>query len=113
LATKTWGVQDHYKGRIARTAFGDDLVIYIVGMKCAGIYRVTQAYFYNEDPIWLDDVYPHRIQFEAALVPPEPVDIKQFFNSFFPTKSPQGYFRAAFRELPEDEFELFRDFLES
>ncbi len=113
LATKTWGVKDHYKGLIERAAVGDDLIVHIVGMRCAGIYRIARPYLYSEEPIWPDDVYPHRIQFEPALAPPEPVDIKQFYYSFFPTMSPQGYFRTAFRELPEDEFELFRDFLQS
>ena len=112
LSTKTWGVIDQYESSLRRSAAGDDILVHIVGMKCAGIYRVTEPYFRSEEPIWPDDVYPHRIRFEPALAPPEPVDIKQFYYSFFPTKSPQGYFRTAFRELPDDEFELFREFLE-
>src|SRR5206468_1469819 len=74
---------------------------------------IARPYFHSDEPIWPDDLYPHRIQFEPRFAPREPVDIKQFYYSFFPTMSPQGYFRTAFRELPEDEFELFRDFLES
>ena len=113
LATKTWGVTDHYKGLIKRAVVSDDLLVHVVGMKCAGIYRIARPHFHSEEPIWPDDVYPHRVQFEPVLVPPEPVDIKQFYYSFFPTMSPQGYYRTAFRELPEDEFELFKDFLEN
>ena len=113
LATKTWGVKDHFQGLIQRTEVGDDMLFHLVGMRCAGIYRVTKSYFKSEEPIWPDDVYPHRIQFEPLLAPPQPVDIKQFYYSFFPTMSPGGYFRTSFRELPDDEFNLFKDFLES
>src|SRR5438309_10355582 len=37
LATKTWGVKDHFQGLIQRTVVGDDLLFHLVGMRCAGI----------------------------------------------------------------------------
>src|SRR5438309_1088187 len=45
LATKTWGVKDHFQGLIQRTEVGDDMLFHLVGMRCAGIYRVTKSYF--------------------------------------------------------------------
>lgn len=111
-ATKTWGVTDRSANLLKGAQVDDDLLVYVVGMKCAGIFRVAKPYFFDTNPIWADDIYPHRILFDPALTRAEPVDIKQFYYSFFPSLSPAGYFRTPFRELPDDEFELFREFLE-
>lgn len=94
-----------------KVVVGDNLLVHVVGMKCAGIFRVTEPYFYSEERIWPDDTYPHRVRFEPLLAPPEPVDIREFYYSVF-TIQPTGYFRTAFREIPNEEFELFREFLE-
>jgi len=112
LAAATWGVKDRFTNNLKQVALGDDVLVHVVGMRSAGIFRVTHPYFYSEDPIWPDDVYPHRIRFEPAIVPPEPVDIKPVFSRFFPSISPGGYFRTSFRRLPDEDYELFRDFLE-
>jgi hypothetical protein len=111
-ATKTWGVKKGQEATLSRAAEGDDLVIYVVGLNLAGLFKITEGLFTSQERIWEDDVYPYRVRFEDHVVPPEPVSIRQFFYSFFPNVSPAGYFRTAFRELPDDEFELFREFLE-
>lgn len=110
-ATKTWGVGDRYKALLEEVEVGDYILFYVRGMTVAGFVRVTKPYFYNEERIWKDDVYPHRISFESELVLEERVNVTQFFYSFFPSMAPSGYFRKAFRRLPEDQFDLFRDFL--
>jgi hypothetical protein len=111
VATKTWGVSDLYSDLIKSVAMGDDMVVHIVGMKCAGIFRITKPYFHSEERIYSDDLYPHRVLFEPLVAPKEPVDIKSFFYSTFRV-DPRGYFRRGFRELPDNEFQDFRDFLE-
>jgi hypothetical protein len=112
-STKTWGVTDRFANMLKRVIVDDDLLIYIVGMKCAGIFKVIKPYFNDQKLIWPDDVYPHRINFEPSLGPPEPVDIKQFYYAFFQASSPAGYFRTQFREMPDGDYELFADFLRS
>jgi len=112
LAAAAWGVRDLFANALKQVAVGDSVLVHVVGMRCAGIFRVTHPYFRSEDPVWPDDVFPHRIRFEPALVPPEPVDIKAFFQEFFAPMSPAGYFRMPFRRLPDDEHDLFREFLE-
>ena len=110
---KTWGVTDRFADKLKRVIAGDDLVIHVSGMKCAGIFKITKPYFNDSTPIWPDDVYPHRVNFEPFLAPPDPLDIKQFFYAFFPAISPGGYFRTQFREMPEGDYELFADYLRS
>ncbi|TET89590.1 MAG: EVE domain-containing protein [Methanomassiliicoccales archaeon] len=111
LNTKTWGVGDTYKALLKNVQVGEYVLFYVRGMTVSGIVRVTKPYFYSEERIWKDSLYPHRVLFEPDLVSEETVNIRQFFYSFFPGMAPSGYFRKAFRRLPEDQFELFRDFL--
>lgn len=110
--TRTWGVSDRSLDRIKRVRVGDNLVIHVPPMRCGGIFRVTKPHFHAEKPIWPDSPYPHRIRIEPVIVPPRPVDIRRAFTMMIGT-NPAGYFRVGFREIPDHEFEAFRDFLES
>jgi hypothetical protein len=105
-------VKDLYQGQIKRVSVGDELLVHLVGMRTAGIFRVSQSYFHSEERIWLDGVYPHRVRFEPLIVPAEPVDIREFYYPVFMFQ-PRGYFRSAFREMPDDQFQLFSEFLGS
>lgn len=111
-ATQTWGVTDDYVGLIKEVEIGDKLLVYIKGLLCPGIFEVTEPYFCSEDPIWDDDAYPHRIRFKPLIQPEQPEDIRQFYYQFFSGLSPAGYFRRGFRRLPEEEFNVFWEFLE-
>jgi len=106
-----WGTTDLYEGAIKKVSIGDLIVFHVPPMRCGGIFRVVKGYFRSDERNWPDDVYPHRILIEPYLVPDSPVDIRDVYYEYI-GKPPSGYFRKAFRELPEDEFEVFKEFLE-
>src|SRR5439155_21444852 len=87
LDTKLWGTTDRYGSLMKRVRKDDLLLVYVTGLKCAGIFRIIETHSMSEERVWDDDLYPHRIKFEVIpeLVPPNPIDIRQFFSSFFPT----------------------------
>src|SRR5256885_9871051 len=93
--TNLWATSDRYATLMKRVQKGDSVIVYVTGLKCAGIFQVTEPYFSSVERVWEDDLYPHRIKFHPipGLVPSEPIDIRQFFSSFFPTISAGGYFR--------------------
>lgn len=111
VTNKIWGTTDHYENTIKKAKVGDKLLFYVVGMKCGGIYSVSKEYFFETKRVWDDDIYPHRIGISPEITPTEAVDVSNLYYQYFPGK-PQGYFRRAMREIPEDEFDIFREYLE-
>src|SRR6266571_7923544 len=69
--TGLWGTTDRYAGLMRRVRKGDSLLVYVTGLKCAGIFEITEAYFSSNEAVWEDDLYPHRVKFEptSGLVP--------------------------------------------
>ncbi len=57
-------------------------------------------------------VYPNRVKFDPVLVPDKPRNVKEFYAERFGQKDSSGYFRRSMREMPEEEFRLFRSFFE-
>lgn len=106
-----WGTIDRYEETMKKVSIGDLVVFHVPKMRCGGIFRVIKGYFRSYERIWSDDVYPHRISINPYLVPNSPVDIRDMFRKYI-GKPSQGYFRKSFRELPKDEFDVFKEFLE-
>lgn len=109
LRTNTWGVSERSADRIKRVEVRDGLVVHVPPMRCGGIFRVTRRVERDETT---NPPYTYRIGIEPVNVPPQPVSIREAFPVLIGA-NPGGYFRVGFREIPEHEFEAFRDFLES
>lgn len=101
---KTWGVSPHFASTIESVQSGDEMLVHISGMRTAGIIRATSRAFYDTAKLWNDGVYPYRIKFEPILILPELRDVRDFYESNFPTKDARGYFGRSMRFMPKNEF---------
>lgn len=107
-----WAVNDGaLLSTIKLAKVGDEIYFHVQGMRAGGIFVVTKEYFKDETKVWDDDLYPNRIGIEPRIMPPSPVDIRQFFYQNFNVK-PSGFFWKSMRTMPQNEFELFKEFIE-
>jgi len=109
IENRIWASDDNRAQQIKRMKKGDEIVIYLTGMKLAGICKIVSDYFYDDTRLWDDGVYPHRIRIEPFLIPTYPIDSKKLYNVYFKYKgSPGGYFGQAIRKLPSEEYSIFQ-----
>jgi MoxR-like ATPase/predicted RNA-binding protein len=112
-----WGASNDYESLMQEAKEGDELLVYLIKYKLAGIFRVSRGYFFSKKRLWPDGVYPHRLRITPVIRPKEPIDIKDWYHSKFEPetgKAPQGYFQRAIRKFYDDtehEFEMFRSVL--
>lgn len=111
LTSQVWGVKESYKNSINMLK-KDDLIAFVHGItwvedkslmppgfsrvskdnlkqfrgsvKKILIGKLTRGYYFSEDTVWEDDIYPHRFDFEITKEFPDntPFGI-EFFNSGF------------------------------
>ncbi len=109
IENRIWACDDNRSQQIKRMKKGDEIVIYLTGMKLAGICKVVSDYFYDDTRLWDDGIYPHRIRIEPLLIPTYPIDTKKLYNVYLKYKGASGgYFGQAIRQLPSDEFSIFQ-----
>jgi len=106
LKNQTWGTHDRHAGKFKQIQLGNIIIVYLKGFKLAGTVKVNKTYFYSEEKLWLNELYPHRIGFEPDNILEEPKNIRNFYYENF-SEGPAGYFRTSIRKLPLNEAELF------
>ncbi|MEO9296019.1 MAG: AAA family ATPase [Nitrososphaera sp.] len=109
------GSEDNRALKMKMIKAGDKILVYLKGMKLAGIYSVNKEYFHDTTRIWEDDIYPHRIGITPHKVPSRHIEITDLYNNKIkPEKGEaRGYFGQTIRELPEDEYRLFESVIEA
>ena len=107
---RTWGVEPNNARAIQRVEPGDMMLVHLRGFRLAGIVKASSQPYFDRKRKWPDGDYPHRLSFDPVLIPPNPLDVREFYYDNF-QKKPQFYFRRSIRDIPRKEFELFQDFL--
>lgn len=91
---------------------GDYLICYVTGIsRFIGILEVKSEYYYDETPMWEDDIFPCRLKVELVyeLNPKTAVpvlDLRDNLSIFKDLKSPKawsGFFRGSPREFDPDD----------
>jgi MoxR-like ATPase/predicted RNA-binding protein len=109
LENHVWGADDNRAQQIKKMHKNDEIIVYLVGMKLAGICKVVSDYYYDNTKIWDSDIYPHRVKIEPITILSSPIDIKKTYHVYLRYKgSPGGYFGQAIRPLPDNEFSIFQ-----
>ena len=109
LQNHVWGADENRASQMKKVKQGDEFLIYLKGMKIAGICKVLSDYYYEESHMWNDGVFPHRVRIEPVKVPQTSIDIKKLYDTYFRYKgTPGGYFGQAIRPIPDNEFSIFQ-----
>lgn len=69
VTSKTWGVEERYRRRIAHVEPGD-ILVFIAANAIRSIHRIESAPYVDEAPLWPakdGDIFPHRIKISAPL----------------------------------------------
>lgn len=104
LQKRTFGGDDNRANQIKRIKSGDHVLIYLAGMKIAAICKVVKEYFYDENKIVNDGIYPHRIGIEPIKKPKSPLDVRRIYDTYFTYKGKSaGYFGQTIRNVALDE----------
>ena len=107
---RTWGVEPRNAAAIQDVKLGDMMLVHLRGFRLAGIVRASSQPYFDMRRKWSDGDYPHRVGFDPVLVPPKPLEVREFYYGNF-QKKPQFYFRRSIRKISKEEFELFQGFL--
>ena len=106
LKHKVWGFSPRWEGICKQIRKGDRVVIYASETHSfTAICEVTKEHYVDSSPIWLDDIYPHRIGIEPLLVPEKPLELKQARELANRPKL-GGAFISAIANLPSEDFEV-------
>jgi len=118
---RIWGVPEK-RGRrqIESVKRGDYLVFYVTPKRIGGILRAASEPFVSNEKIfsWADfgreEVFPHRVKLEPAVVAKEPVSFDKLIGKLSFIKGLKRWsimLRRAMFEISKKDFEVIRDFV--
>ncbi len=119
---RVWGVSDRYKRRMEELSEGDLLIFYVRPKRIGGIFRVSSRPYVDKKAIFSSEgfrageVFPNRVRIEPVLVPEEPVPFEPLVGRLKFIKNKEkwtGHLRGAMREIPEEDYEVLREALET
>lgn len=122
------GMKTRQRKKAAQMRPGDKFIYYCTGVKAfAGITTITSEAFEDDEPIWgssnkkrEDEEYPHRVTIEPDLALPEedfvsaePLARQMTYAKKWPAEHWTLAFQGNLHLVPEEDYRLIRDALES
>jgi predicted RNA-binding protein len=112
------GFRESKRKIVEKVRPGDYLICYIIGIsRLIGVLEVKSTYYYDETPLWEDEVFPCRLKVELiynlkpkAAVPVH--DLRDKLSMFKKLKSPKawsGFFRGSPQKFKHNDAEIIME----
>lgn len=111
-----WGVDERYLGILKLLKPGEDrFIFYVTSWKeFRDIYEISSKLFYDEKPLWPNQIYPWRIKIKRIFQGKVSID-KVFDKLLFITNRKKGkggwsdHFQFSIISIRDEDFILIRD----
>ena len=112
------GFRESKRKIVEKVRPGDYLICYVIGIsRLIGVLEVKSTYYYDETPLWEDEVFPCRLKVELiySLKPKAAVpvhDLRDKLSMFKGLKSPKvwsGFFRGSPTKFKQSDAEIIME----
>jgi predicted RNA-binding protein len=109
------GFRESKRKTVEKIRSGDYLICYVIGIsRFIGVLEAKSKYYYDETPLWEDEIFPCRVKVEliynldpkAAIPVHDLLDKLPMFKKLKSTKVWSGFFRGSPKKFKKNDAEI-------